>query len=165
MFPLLWWLIWIALFALPVTGRWIKNKWRYISLGAAGALFGFIAIAAVTIDIYMVLWLVFFKLSITAAEWLFAYMNVFVLSDFESRSVYEKYEGKRMKAMLGLGDRKEQYKWLTVFALIAIIVFSGVMLWQTQAVAGVNNASFSINCSLWNLLGRHCSSMKFPTTC
>jgi hypothetical protein len=81
MFPLIWWLTWIIVFVFPVTGHWIRNKWRYLSLGILGALFGFIAIAAVTIDVYMILWLIFFKLFITSAEWLFAFMNIYRLSD------------------------------------------------------------------------------------
>jgi hypothetical protein len=142
MFPLLWWLIWVAAFVFPVTEHWIKNKLRYLVLGVAGALFGFGAIAAVTIDVYMVLWLVFFKLFITVGEWLFAYMNVHMLSDEESRSIYEKYENRRrMRVMFGRGNRKEEYRWLMAFVLIALIVFSAVMLWQTQAASQVNNAS------------------------
>ena len=76
MFPLLWWLTWIVVFVFPTTEHLIKNGWRYLLLGLLGALFGFAAIAAVTIDVYMVLWLVFFKLCIMAAEWWFAYMNI-----------------------------------------------------------------------------------------
>jgi hypothetical protein len=90
MFPLLWWLIWIVVFVCPTAEHWIKNKWRYVVLGGLGALFGFIAIAAVTIDVYMVLWLIFFKLFITAAEWLFAYMNIYRLFAYEERSMHEK---------------------------------------------------------------------------
>ncbi len=141
MFPLLWWLIWIVVFVVPTTEHWIKNKWRYLLFGGLGALFGFIAIAAVTIDVYMVLWLIFFKLFITAAEWLFAYMNIYTLSDFETRPTYEKQERGRMRLMLGRGNGKEVYRWLAASAIIAIIVFSAVMLWQTQAASGVNNAS------------------------
>jgi uncharacterized membrane protein len=141
MFPLLWWLIWIIAFVFPTTEHWIKNKWRYLLLGVSGALFGFVAIAAVTIDVYMVLWLIFFKLFITTVEWLFAYMNIHRLSDYEKRSVYEKYENRRIKSMFGRGNRKEGYRWLTASAMIAVIVFSAVMLWQTQAASGVNNAS------------------------
>ena len=33
------------------------------------------------------------------------------------------------------------YKWLTALALVVIIVFSSLLLWQTQAVSRVNNAS------------------------
>jgi hypothetical protein len=141
MFPLLWWLIWIVVFVVPTTEHWIKNKWRYLLFGGLGALFGFIAIAAVTIDVYMVLWLIFFKLFITAAEWLFAYMNIYTLSDFEARPTYEKQQRGRMRLMLGRGNGKEVYRWLAASAIIAIIVFSAVMLWQTQAASGVNNAS------------------------
>ena len=141
MFPLLWWLIWIVVFASPTTEHWIKNKWRYVLFGGLGALFGFISIAAVTIDVYMVLWLIFFKLFITAAEWLFAYMNIYRLSAYEERSMYEKRERGRFSLMFGRGDGKEVYRWLAVSAMMAIIVFSAVMLWQTQAASGVNNAS------------------------
>ena len=125
----------------PTAEHWIKNKWRYLTLGALGALFGLAAIAAVTIDVYMVLWLIFFKLLITIVEWLFAYMNVYRLSDSEKRPMYEKYENRRIRSMFGRGEGKEVYRWLTVFGMIAIIVFSAVMLWQTQAASGVNNAS------------------------
>jgi len=141
MFPLLWWLIWIVVFASPTTEHWIKNKWRYVLFGGLGALFGFISIAAVTIDVYMVLWLIFFKLFITAAEWLFAYMNIYRLSDYEERSMYEKRERGRARLMFGRGNGREVYRWLAVSAMMAIIVFSAVMLWQTQAASGVNNAS------------------------
>lgn len=141
MFPLLWWLICVAVFVFPVTEHWIRNRWRYLVLGVSGALFGFLAIAAVTIDVYMVLWLVFFKLLITAGEWLFAYMNIYRLSDSERQPVYEKYAGRRrIGPLFGQGDRREEYKLLTASALIALIVFSGVMLWQTQAASAVNNA-------------------------
>jgi hypothetical protein len=128
-------------FVVPTTEHWIKNKWRYLLLGVLGVLFGLAAIAAVTIDVYMVLWLIFFKLLITTVEWLFAYMNVYRLSDSEKRPMYEKYENRRIRSMFGRGKGKEAYRWLTVFGLIAIIVFSVLMLWQTQAVSGVNNAS------------------------
>lgn len=141
MFPLLWWLVWIMVFVSPTTEHWIRNKWRYLLLGVLGALFGFIAIAAITIDVYMVLWLIFFKLSITATEWLSAYINIHRLSDYEKRPMYEKYENRRIRSMFGRGNGKEEYRWLAAFAMIAIIVFSAVMLWQTQAASRVNNAS------------------------
>jgi hypothetical protein len=141
MFPLLWWLIWILVFVVPTTEHWIRNVWRYLLFGGLGALFGFIAIAAATIDVYMVLWLIFFKLFITAAEWLFAYVNIHRLSDSEERPMYEKYERGRMRLTFVRGNGKEVYRWLAASAIIAIIVFSAVMLWQTQAASGVNNAS------------------------
>jgi hypothetical protein len=141
MFPLLWWLIWIVVFVSPTTEHWIKNKWRYVLFGGLGALFGFISIAAATIDVYMVLWLIFFKLFITAAEWMFAYMNIYRLSDYEERSMYEKRERGRARLMFGRGNGREVYRWLAVSAMMAMIVFSAVMLWQTQAASGVNNAS------------------------
>ena len=141
MFPLLWWLIWIVVFVFPTTGHWIKNRWRYLLLGFLGALFGFVAIVAVTIDVYMVLWLIFFKLFITAAEWLFSYMNIYRLSDREERAMHEKYENRRIRSMFGRGNRREEYRWLTASAAIATIAFSAVMLWQTQAASGVNNAA------------------------
>jgi uncharacterized membrane protein len=140
MFPLLWWLIWIIVFVFPTTEHWIRNMWRYFLLGVLGALFGFVAIAAVMIDVYMILWLIFFKLAITTAEWSFAYMNIHRLSD-EERPIHEKYENRRIRSMFGRGNRKEEYKWLVAIALVVIIVFSGVMLWQTQAASMVNNAS------------------------
>jgi hypothetical protein len=124
-----------------MTEHWIKSKLRYLLLGLGGALFGLIAIAAVTIDVYMVLWLIFLKLFITLGEWLFAYLNIYRLSDHEERSMYEKYENRRFRSMFGRGNRKEEYRWLTAIAMIAIIVFSAVMLWQTQAASRVNNAS------------------------
>ena len=141
MFPLLWWLIWVVVFVCPTAEHWIKNKWRYVLLGGLGALFGFIAIAAVTIDVYMVLWLIFFKLFITAAEWLFAYMNIYRLFAYEERPMHEKRERGRFSLMFGRGNGREVYRWLAVSAMMAIIVFSAVMLWQTQAASGVNNAS------------------------
>jgi hypothetical protein len=141
MFPLLWWVIWIVVFVCPTAEHWIKNRWRYLLFGGLGALFGFIAIAAVTIDVYMVLWLIFFKLFITAAEWLFAYMNIYRLSDYEERPMHEKRERGRFSLMFGRGNGREVYRWLAVSAMMAIIVFSAVMLWQTQAASGVNNAS------------------------
>jgi len=141
MFPLLWWLIWIVVFVFPTTGHWIKNRWRYLLLGFLIALFGFVAIAAVTIDVYMVLWLIFFKLFITAAEWLFSYMNIYRLSDSEERAMHEKYENRRIRSMFGRGNRREEYRWLAASAAIATIAFSAVMLWQTQAASGVNNAA------------------------
>ena len=141
MFPLLWWLIWIVVFVFPTTGHWIKNRWRYLLLGFLGALFGFVAIVAVTIDVYMVLWLIFFKLFITAAEWLFSYMNIYRLSDREERAMHEKYENRRIRSMFGRGNRREEYRWLAASAAIATIAFSAVMLWQTQAASGVNNAA------------------------
>jgi hypothetical protein len=109
-------------------------------LGVLGALFGFVAIAAVTIDVYMILWLIFFKLVITTAEWLFAYMNIYRLSDHKERPIHEKYENRRIRSIFGQGKRKEEYRWLTTSAMMAIIVFSAVMLWQTQAASRVNNA-------------------------
>jgi hypothetical protein len=142
MFPLAWWLIWIVVFVCPTSEHWIKNKWRYVLLGAFGALFGFIAIAAVTIDVYMVLWLVFFKLFITAGEWLFAYMNIYGLPEFKEQAMYEKSERGNIRLMFRRGNAKGVYRWLTAAAVLAIIVFSAVFLWQTQAVSGVNNATF-----------------------
>jgi uncharacterized membrane protein len=141
MFPLLWWLTWIAVFVFPTTEHWIKNKWRYLLLGVLGALFGFTAIAAVTIDVYMVLWLIFFKLSTTAAEWLFAYMNIYRFSDYEERPKHEKYEHRRIRSIFDRGSEKREYKWLAASAMVATIVFSAVMLWQTQTASGVNNAN------------------------
>jgi hypothetical protein len=141
MFPLLWWLTWVIVSVFPVTEHGMKNKWRYLLLGFFGALFGFAAIATVTIDVYMVLWLIFFKLFITAAEWLFAYMNIYRLYDHEERLKYEKYENRRIRSMFGRGNANTVYKWLAASAMVAIIVFSALMLWQTQAVSGVNNAS------------------------
>lgn len=141
MFPLAWWLIWIVVFVCPTSEHWIKNKWRYVLLGAFGALFGFIAIAAVTIDVYMVLWLVFFKLFITAGEWLFAYMNIYGLPEFKEQAMYEKSERGNIRLMFRRGNAKGVYRWLTAAAVLAIIVFSAVFLWQTQAVSGVNNAT------------------------
>jgi hypothetical protein len=141
MFPLIWWLIWIIVSVFPFTRHWIRNKWRYLSLGILSALFGFIAIAAVTIDVYMILWLIFFKLFITSAEWLFAFMNIYRLSNHEERPIHEKNENRRTRSMFGRGNRKEEYRWLAASAMIATVVFSAVMLWQTQAASGVNNAS------------------------
>jgi len=141
MFPLLWWLTWIIVFVFPVTEHGMKNKWRYLLVGFFGALFGFAAIATVTIDVYMVLWLIFFKLFITAAEWLFAYMNIYRLYDHEERLKYEKYENRRIRSVFGRGNGNTVYKWLAASAMVAIIVFSALMLWQTQAASGVNNAS------------------------
>jgi len=140
MFPLEWWLIWIIVFVAPITEHWIKNKWRYLLLGVLGALFGFIAIGAATIDVYMILWLIFLKLFITTAEWLFAYVNIYRLADHEERPVYEKYENRRIRSIFGQGKRKEEYRWLVAFGMMTLIVFSAVMLWQTQAASGVNNA-------------------------
>jgi hypothetical protein len=111
-------------------------------LGGVGALFGFIAIVALTIDVYMVLLLVFFKLFTTTAEWFISYMNIHRLSDNEERSMYEKYENRKIKSMFGRGNGKQEYKWLVASALIVTIIFSGVMLWQTQAASEVNNASY-----------------------
>lgn len=141
MFPLLWWLIWIIVSVFPTTEHWIRNRWRYVLLGLFGALFGFVAIAAVTIDVYMVLWLIFFKLFITSGEWLFAYLNIYRLSDGDERFMYEKYENRRVRTIFGRGSGKQEYRWLTAMAMIIIVVFSVVMLWQTQAVSRVNNAS------------------------
>jgi hypothetical protein len=141
MFPLLWWLTWVIVSVFPVTEHGMKNKWRYLLLGFFGALFGFAAIATVTIDVYMVLWLIVFKLFITAGEWLFAYMNIYRLYDHEERLQYEKYENRRIRSMFGRGNANTVYKWLAASAMVAIIVFSALMLWQTQAVSGVNNAS------------------------
>lgn len=106
-------------------------------LGLLGALFGFAAIAAVTIDVYMVLWLVFFKLCIMAAEWWFAYMNI-RFYDYAERA---RSETRRVRWFLGRADRRSFYRWPAVLALVAIIVFSGLMLWQTQAASKINNAS------------------------
>ncbi len=140
MFPLLWWFTWILVFVFPMTRGSIRNKSRYLLFGVFGALFGFIAIATVTIDVYMVLWLIFFKLFITAAEWFFAYVNIYRLSDREERPIYEKYENRRIRSMFGRGNRKDEYRWLAGFAMVVVIVFSVVMLWQTQAASAVNNA-------------------------
>jgi hypothetical protein len=137
---LLWWVTWIAVFVFPVTEHWIRNPWRYLLLGLFGALFGFVAVAVATIDVYMVLWLTFFKLFVTTLEWLLAYMNVYRLPDREVRPRYEKYEGRRIGPVFGRGNGRREYKWLTASALLALIVFSGVMLWQTQAASAVNNA-------------------------
>jgi hypothetical protein len=114
---------------------------RYLLLGILGAIFGYVAIVAMTIDVYMVLWLLFFKLLITLAEWLFAYWNIYRLSDQDERPMYEKYENRRFRSMFGRGSRREEYGWLVASAMIAIVVFSAVMLWQTQAASRVNNAS------------------------
>jgi hypothetical protein len=103
-----------------------------------GTLFGFIAVAAATIDAYMVLWLIFFKLSLTAVEWLFAYLNEFKFSGYEERL---KYGRTTFRPVFSGVRGKEGYKWLAASAFIAIIVFSTVVLWQTQAVSRVNNAS------------------------
>ena len=138
MFPLFWWLTWIAVFVFPTTERWLKNQWRYLLFGLFGALFGFIAVAAATIDVYMVLWLIFFKLSLTAVEWLFAYLNDFKFSGYEERL---KYSRITLRPVFGGVRGKEAYKWLAASALIAIVVFSSVVLWQTQAVSRINNAS------------------------
>jgi hypothetical protein len=142
MYPLLWLLIWILVFVFPTTGQWIKNKWRYLLLGFFGGLFGSIAIGTATIDIYVILWLVFFKLITTTAEWFFTYINVYRLPNVEERPRYEKYENRRISTLFGRGKRKEEYKWLAGLGIIALIVFSTVMLWQTQAASTVNNASF-----------------------
>jgi hypothetical protein len=106
-------------------------------LGLLGALFGFAAIAAVTIDVYMVLWLIFFKLCIMTAEWWFAYMNI-RFYDYGERV---RSETRRVRWLFGRADRRSFYRWPAVFALVAIIVFSGLMLWQTQAASKINNAN------------------------
>jgi hypothetical protein len=140
MFPLLWLLVWIVVFLVPTTRKSAASIWRYFFFGVFGAIFGFIAIAAMTIDIYMLLALVFFKLALTAGEWLFAYINIYTLSEQEERPIYEKYENRRIRSILRRGDRREEYKWLFGFALIGLIIFSGAVLWQTKAVSSVNNA-------------------------
>ena len=140
MFPLFWWLIWIVVFAFPTTVHWLRNRRRYVLLGLVGALFGFFAIAAVTIDVYMVLWLVFFKLFLTMLEWQFSYFNIYRLSDVEGRELYEKSGSKRTRVIFGSGDRRKMYGRLAALALIVIIVFSVAILWQTQAASNVNNA-------------------------
>jgi hypothetical protein len=137
MFPLLWWLAWVIVFMFPTTERGIRSKLRYLVLGVLGALFGFGAIAAVTIDVYMVLWLIFFKLLITTAEWLSAFMNGY---KFDFRERLQNRETKIGSTFRG-ANRERLYLWLTVSAMIAIIAFSAVMLWQTQAASSVNNAS------------------------
>ncbi|MGA8857181.1 MAG: hypothetical protein WB643_08445, partial [Candidatus Bathyarchaeia archaeon] len=110
-------------------------------LAVFGALFGLVAIAALTIDVYMVLWLIFFKLFFMVAEWLLAYMNIYRLDNFEGRTRYEKYENPRIRPSFGRKNGKSVYKWLAALAIMVIIVFSGLMLWQTQAASRVNNAS------------------------
>jgi hypothetical protein len=141
MYPLLWLLTWIIVFVFPTTEHWIKNVRRYLLLGVLGALFGFTAIETVTIDVFTVLWLIFFKLSIMTAEWLFSYMNIYRLYDYEERPKYEKYENRRIRPIFGRANGNSVYKWLAAFAMVAIIVFSTLMLWQTQAASRVNNAS------------------------
>jgi hypothetical protein len=111
-------------------------------LGFLGAVFGFIAIGTATIDVYIILWLIFFKLFIATAEWFFAYINVRRLSNVEERPRYEKYESRRIGPLFGRGKRKEEYRWLAILGMLTLIVFSAVMLWQTQAASTVNNASF-----------------------
>jgi hypothetical protein len=113
------------------------NKWRYLVFGLFGALFGFIAIAVATLDVYMVVWLTFFKLSFTAVEWLLAYVNDFRFSGYEERLKYGRIV---LRPVLGGARGKKVYKWLAVVALVVIVVFSTLMLWQTQAVSRVNNA-------------------------
>jgi hypothetical protein len=68
-------------------------------------------------------------------------MNIYRLSAYEERSIHEKRERGRFSLMFGRGNGREVYRWLAVSAMMAIIVFSAVMLWQTQAASGVNNAS------------------------
>jgi hypothetical protein len=120
----------------------MRNKWRYLLLGFFGAMFGFIAIGAATIDVYMILWLIFLKLFITAAEWFFAYVNFYRLSDFEERPKHEKYENSKIHLLFGRGRRRDEYRWLTALGMMAMIVFSAVFLWQTMAASRVNNAGF-----------------------
>lgn len=138
MFPLFWWITWIAVSVFPMTERWLRNKWRYLVFGLFGTLFGFIAVAVATIDVYMVLWLILFKLSLTAVEWLFAYLNEFRFSGYGERF---KYGRTTFKPVLAGVRGNALYKWLAASAFIAIIVFSMVVLWQAQAVSRVNNAS------------------------
>jgi hypothetical protein len=132
MFPLLWWLIWVAVAAFPTTEHWIRNKRRYFILGGLGVLFGFLALAAVTIDTYMVLWLMFFKLFLVTTEFLLAYLE-------DYRYIYEE---RKKGSIFGTGaSRRRIHKWLLALTLTALIVSSALTLWQTQAVAAVNNAS------------------------
>ncbi len=142
MYPVVWWLIWITVFVFPTTGRLIKNRGRYLILGLLGAFFGAIAISASVIDVYMILWLVFFKLALATMEWFFVYVNVYRLSAVEERPMYEKSESRRASSFFGVGERRAEYRWLAGLGLIILVLFSSIMLWQTQAASRVNNASF-----------------------
>ena len=141
MLPWLWWLVWILVFVLPVTRGGVRSPRRYIVLGVLGALFGFFAVAAAAIDVYMLLWLVFFKLFITGAEWLLAYLNIYKVEAVEQQEVYEKQTGRQRRLVFRSGSLNRNYGRLAALAFIAIILFSTVMLWQSQAAATVNNAS------------------------
>ena len=142
MYPLAWWVICVLVFVFPTTRQGVRSRFRYLVLGFFGALFGFLVISAAAIDVYIILWLVFFKLFITTAEWFFAYADVHRLSYAEERPRYEKYESRRIGPMFGGGKRKREFRWLAVLGLLTLIVFSAVMLWQTQAASRVNNASY-----------------------
>ena len=109
-------------------------------LGVLGALFGFFAIAAAAIDVYMAFWLIFFKLLITGAEWLLAYLNVYRIDAVEQQAVYEKQTSRRPRVVFRSGDRRRNYGRLTALAFIFMFLFSAVMLWQSQAASIVNNA-------------------------
>ncbi len=141
MLPWLWWLIWVLVFVFPVTRQGAKSRLRYLVLGFLGVLFGFFAIAAAVIDIYMVSWLVFFKLLVAGAEWLWAYLNVLRIDSVEQQAVYEKQTGRQARVVFRSGDRRKNFGRLAALAFVAIIVFSTVMLWQSQAASTVNNAA------------------------
>jgi len=129
-------------FVFPVTRQGAKSRLRYVVLGFLGVLFGFFAITAAVIDVYMVLWLLFFKLLIAGAEWLFAYLNVLRIDAVERQAVYEKQAGRQVRVVFRSGDRRKIYGRLAALAFVAVIVFSSVMLWQSQAASTVNNAAY-----------------------
>jgi len=139
--PWLWWFIWILVFVFPVTRGGIRSWGRYVLLGVLGALFGFFAVAAASIDVYMALWLVSLKLFITGAEWLLAYLNIYRTDAVEQQALYEKQTSKHLIMVFRSGDRRRNYGRLAALAFIAMILFSAVMLWQSQAASTVNNAA------------------------
>lgn len=126
---------------LPVTREGLRSWRRYVALGTLGALFGLFTVAAATIDVYMAMWLVFFKLLITSGEWLLIYLNVYRMDAVEQQAIYEKQTSRRTRIIFRSGDRKKEYARLAAVALIVLLVFSIVMFWQSQAASSVNNAA------------------------
>lgn len=141
MLPWLWWIVWILVFMLPVTNGGVRSWRRYIVLGVLGALFGFFAVATATIDVYMAIWLVFFKLFITTGEWLLVYLNIYRIDAVEQQAIYEKQTSRKTRVIFRSGDRNRNYGRLAAVTLIAMILFSVTMLWQSQAASIVNNAA------------------------
>jgi len=121
MLPVLWVIVWVAVFLAPFPPCLIRNKWRHLLFAVFGTVCAFICLAAAVIDCHMVLLLVLFRMLLVSVE-------LWLGCDLQD----DRYSWKK--------PRRAIYRFAYAVSLIATIALNATFYWQVFAASRVNNA-------------------------